>query len=80
LFFLFKAILPQVPLGLIEVKTKIKSLVVIHCDSKKEEKKFPHNKVLRDFEKNSANNCSFGRILAPYLAIHLATRRCIYQP
>jgi len=49
-FSFFKAILPQVPLGLIEVKTKIKSLTVIHCDSKKEEKKFSHNKGLSDFE------------------------------
>jgi hypothetical protein len=64
LFFLFKAILPQVPLGLIEVKTKIKSLTVFHNDSKKEEKIFPHNKVQEILEKFSANKCSVG--WAPY--------------
>jgi len=57
LFFLFKAILPQVPLGLIEVKAKIKSLTVIHNDSKKEEKFFPHNKEWEILKKNSANKC-----------------------
>jgi len=60
LFFLFKAILPQVPLGLIEVKTKIKSLTVIHCDSKKEEKIFPHNKDCEILEIFLTNKCYVG--------------------
>jgi len=60
LFFLFKAILPQVPLGLIEVKTKIKSLIVIHCVPKKEEKIFLHNKDQEILKIFSANKCSGG--------------------
>jgi len=45
---------------LIEVKTKIKSLTVVHRDSKKEEKNFPYNKDYEIFKKYSANKCYVG--------------------